>query len=198
MPLITTLANGSARGYGGLLGGAAGAPNSYESIATATGTGSSGTITFSSIPATYSHLQIRCIARTDTGFATDYIQFRFNSDTGSNYTYHGLEGDGASVAAFGAASQTVALDTNITGSAATANAMGAAIIDISDYASTSKYKTVRTIGGQDQNSGSNTGQIRLMSNLWLSTSAINSITFTSYRSANWTTSTTFALYGIKG
>jgi hypothetical protein len=173
-------------------------PNSYESIATATGTGSSGTITFSSIPATYSHLQIRCIARTDTGFATDYIQFRFNSDTGSNYTYHGLEGDGASAAGFGATAQTFALTTNITGSAATANAMGTAVIDIIDYASTSKYKTVRTIGGQDQNSGSNTGQIRLISNLWLSTSAINSITFTSYRSASWTTSTTFALYGIKG
>ena len=187
---------GSAKGFG--WGALTASTSSYESIATATGTGSSGTITFSSIPATYSHLQIRCIARTDTGFGTDYIQFRLNSDTGSNYTYHGLEGDGASAAAFAGTAQTVALTTNITGSAATANAMGAAIIDILDYASTSKYKTVRTIGGQDQNSLGNTGQIRLISNLWLSTSAINSITFTSYRSASWTTSTTFALYGIKG
>jgi hypothetical protein len=172
--------------------------SSYESIASAVGTGSSGTITFSSIPATYSHLQLRINARTDTGFGTDYIQFRLNSDTGSNYTYHGIEGDGASAAGFGATAQTVALTTNITGSAATANAMGAAVIDIIDYASTSKYKTVRTLGGQDQNSLSNTGQIRLISNLWLNTSAISTITITSFRSASWTTSSTFALYGIKG
>jgi len=183
---------------GTLSSGVAASTSSYESIASATGTGSSGTITFSSIPATYSHLQIRCIARTDTGFGTDYIQFRFNSDTGSNYTYHGIEGDGASTYNFAATGQTIVLNTNITGSAATANAMGTAVIDIVDYANTSKYKTVRTIGGQDQNSLSNTGQIRLISNLWLSTSAINRIDLTSYRSANWTTSTTFALYGIKG
>ena len=184
--------------FGSLSSGVAASTNSYESIASATGTGSSGTITFSSIPSTYSHLQIRCLARTDTGFANDYIQFRFNSDTGSNYTYHGIEGDGASAAGFGGTAQTIALTTNITGSAATANAMGTSIIDILDYASTSKYKTVRNLGGQDQNSVSNTGQIRLISNLWLSTSAINRIDLTSFRSANWTTSTTFALYGIKG
>jgi len=183
---------------GSLSSGVAASTSSYESIASATGTGSSGTITFSSIPATYSHLQIRCIARTDTGFATDFIQFRFNSDTGSNYTYHGIEGDGSSTYNFAGTSQTVAFDTTITGSGASSNTMGTAIIDILDYANTSKYKTVRTIGGQDQNSSSNLGIIRLMSNLWLSTSAINRIDLTSYRSANWTTSTTFALYGIKG
>lgn len=180
---------------GSFSSGVAASTNSYESIATATGTGSSGTITFSSIPATYSHLQIRCIARTDTGFSTDYIQFRFNSDTGSNYTYHGIEGDGSAASAFGGTSQTIGLDTNITGGGAASNIIGTAIIDILDYGNTSKYKTVRTIGGQDSNGS---GQIRFMSNLWLSTSAINRIDLTSYRSANWTTQTVFALYGIKG
>jgi len=178
----------------GAFGGAS-AAGSYESIASATGTGSSGTITFSSIPSTYKHLQIRCIARTDTALSTDYIQFRFNSDSGSNYTYHGIEGDGATASGFGGTAQTVSLDTNITGSAASANIMGTAIIDIIDYGSTSKYKTVKVLGGQDSNGS---GQIRLNSNLWLSTSAINRIDLTSFRSANWTTSTTFALYGIKG
>ena len=47
-------------------------PSSFESIATVSGTGSSGTITFSSIPATYKHLQIRYIGKTND------VKFRFN------------------------------------------------------------------------------------------------------------------------
>ena len=175
--------------------GAAASTSSYESIASATGTGSSGTITFSSIPATYSHLQIRCNARTDAGFSSDFIQFRINSDSGANYTYHGLEGDGSAASAFAGTGETVALGTTITGASASANIMGSAIIDFIDYATTTKYKTVRHFGGTDRNG---TGATRLQSNLWLNTSAISTITITSFRSANWTTSSTFALYGIKG
>ena len=153
--------------------------SSYESIASATGTGASGTITFSSIPATYSHLQIRCNARTDAGFSSDFIQFRINSDSGANYTYHGLEGDGSAASAFAGTGETVALGTTITGASASANIMGSAIIDFIDYATTTKYKTVRHFGGTDRNG---TGATRLESNLWLNTSAISTITITSFRS----------------
>jgi hypothetical protein len=170
-------------------------PPAFESIATATGTGSSGTITFSSIPATYKHLQIRYIARTDAAFSNDFITFRFNSDTATNYAYHLLAGDGASASASGGASSNIMYGSEITGASATAAIMGTGIIDVIDYASTSKAKTTRIIGGDDRNGA---GEIRLSSDLWTSTSAINTITITSFRSANWTTSSTFALYGIKG
>jgi hypothetical protein len=169
--------------------------SSYESIASATGTGSSGTITFSSIPSTYVALQLRIVARTDTAFTTDFIQFRANSDSGANYAYHGLEGDGSATTSFYGTLATVALGSTITGASASSNMMGAAIIDIIDYASANKYKTIKHFGGADRNTA---GSIRIQSNLWLNTSAINSITITSYRSANWTNTSTFALYGIKG
>ncbi len=88
-------------------GGAAASTSSYESIASATGTGSSGVITFSSIPATYKHLQIRGIAK-DTYAGTFELptRVRFNSDTGNNYTQHNLQGNGASATAQGEATGT--------------------------------------------------------------------------------------------
>jgi hypothetical protein len=170
-------------------------PSSYESIASATGTGSSSTITFSSIPATYKHLQLRCTARSSSGLSTEYILIRLNNDTTANYTYHGVEGSGTAASAFGATGETSGFGTEVTGAGASANIMGSAIIDIIDYASTTKYKTVRHFGGDDKNGS---GLIGIRSNLWLDTSAINRIDIISFRSANWTTASTFALYGIKG
>ena len=166
----------------------------FESIASATGTGSSGTITFSSIPGTYRHLQIRYIARGDTVANTVGLNMQFNSDTGSNYTYHRLEGDGASTFAAGGASQTNTQLGTVTAASATANIMGVGIVDIHDYASTSKYKTARMFGAQDRNGA---GNILLRSGLWMSTSAITSITITTSL-GNFTTTSQFALYGIKG
>ena len=70
------------------------------------------------------------------------------------------------------------------------------IVDIVDYGSASKYKTVRSFDGADMN-GSGT-EINLTSGLWLSTSAITSITLTTTGGYAFRAGTTFALYGIKG
>jgi hypothetical protein len=183
----------------GALGGAAGASSSYESIASATGTGSSGVITFSSIPATYKHLQIRGIAKdTYAGVFELPTRVRFNSDTGNNYTMHNLNGNGTTVTAQGDATGTNAFfkfrGSNLSTDATYANMNAVSILDIIDYADTSKYKTARGFSGSDRNGA---GSIFLISGLWLSTSAISTITLTA-DGTNWTTSTTFALYGIKG
>jgi hypothetical protein len=77
----------------------------------------------------------------------------------------------------------------------TAGIMGAGIIDIHDYASTTKLKTSRAIVAGDRNAAS--GYIELYSSLFNSTSALSSITLTSGGS-NYATTTQFALYGIKG
>jgi len=167
----------------------------FESIATATGTGSNATITFSSIPSTYVALQIRFNARSDSGIASDYVLARLNSDSSANYTYHGFEGNGTAASAFGSTGEGAAFGVEITTSVSASNIMGVGIIDILDYASTTKYKTITQYGGNDKN---NSGLMGYRSQLWLSTSAINRIDIISYRAANWTTSSTFALYGIKG
>ena len=70
--------------------------------------------------------------------------------------------------------------------------MGVSIIDIHDYASSTKNKVIRTVSGNDQNGA---GNIYLTSGLWLSTAAVTSITL--FTTANYL-NTTFALYGVKG
>lgn len=186
------LANNSAAG-----GGKAGA---FESIASASGTGSSNTITFSSIPSTYQHLQLRIIAKgTLTAGAGRVGLIRFNSDTGSNYASHRLRGNGTDVFADGQTSATSIRTNNfvLDSFASYPNTFGVAIIDIHDYASTTKNKTVRTFTGTDDN-GIGNQTIGLSSGLWMNTSAITSLTFINGDSSdNFVTASTFALYGIK-
>ena len=170
----------------------AGGGAAFESIATASGTGSSGTITLNSIPGTYQHLQLRVIA-FDTDNTNRIGEIQFNSDTGTNYARHWLYGDGSSASASGVAT-TNRINAWVAWGTSTTNPT-VAIVDILDYASTSKYKTVRCFSGTDRNSTS--GEVDLTSGLWQSTSAITSITF-KLNSGSFSTSSRFALYGIKG
>ena len=180
----------------GLLSGA-GAPastNSYESIATTSLGGTQATITFSSIPSTYKHLQIRILGRTNRASQElDVITATFNSDTAANYSEHWLTGNGTAASAAGNASTSGVSVYRLTGSTAGSNTFGVIVLDILDYADTNKYKTTRNLGGYDNNGS---GQIYLGSGNWRSTSAINRIdltpigSFVQYSQA--------ALYGIKG
>jgi hypothetical protein len=175
-------------------GGAGAAAGDFQSIATANGTGASGTITFSSIPSTYTHLQLRMLTR-DSFVTTgvDYVKLRFNSDTGTNYARHVLSGDGATATATGGITlDNILLYGHPLGSNA-ANIMGSYIVDVTDYANTSKNKTVRSFSGCDLNGS---GNVYLTSGLWLNTNAISTITIDA-GGIFFTTSSTFALYGIK-
>lgn len=179
----------------GITGSGGASLSSYESIATATGTGSSGTITFSSIPSTFKHLQLRIMSRIDgVGTGDQYGRIRPNADSTTNYTYHALYGNGTSATADGNASGTfngVTL-SNLRGGNA-AGIMSVNIVDILDYTSTTKNKTFRLFSGWDTNGS---GFVYQISSLWLSTNAISSIEIF-HNGANFTTASTFALYGIK-
>ena len=184
----------------GLLSGA-GAPastNSYESISTVTvGSGGSSSIAFTSIPSTYKHLQIRAISRTNRADTNDFLTLRFNSDSGSNYAYHSLYGNGASAAANDTGTSTGTPWSAVTaGNSAGASMFGAQVWDVLDYQNTNKYKTVRALTGTDQNG--TTGRVYFMSNLWQSTSAVTAITITSTYGTALQEYSKFALYGIKG
>ena len=182
---------------GTLSSGVAVSTSSYESIASATGTGSSGTITFSSIASTYKHLQIRGLARsTEAAGASNLYIKSFNSDAGTNYAHHRLTGNGSTVTAAGQATQSDIILGQVPAASSSANLACVFIIDILDYASTSKYKTVRAFVGQDTNNAFN-GQVCLDSGLWQSTSALTSLSL-SLDGGSFNTISTFALYGIKG
>ncbi len=165
----------------------------FESIATATVSSSSNFVEFTSIPSTYTHLQIRGISRS-----TDSSQFfcQFNGDTSANYTFHGMNANGSSQEPYGIGSQT-SLQIGKSNYFASATTMfGVGICDIFDYKNTNKYKTVKVLAGNETNgtAGQNVG---LMSGVWINTSAITSIKiFPS--SPPFTQYSHFALYGIKG
>jgi len=179
-------------------GGAGGAGGAFESIATATGTGSSGEITFSSIPSTYKHLQIRGIARSSQASHITLMRMRLNGDTGANYAQHTLYGDGSVAGVDTNTSDTeIQWVAPIPGTSATSNIVGAFIIDLHDYASTTKNKTVRAFSGDDGNLANTDYRVFLKSGLWMSTSAINSVTLR-LSGVNFTTQTSISLYGIKG
>ena len=174
----------------------AGAATSFESIATVSvGSGGAADIEFTSIPGTYSHLQVRGISRISESQLEQGLWLRMNGDTASNYAFHGLVGNGSSATAFGYATQSRIEGPDAPGASATASVFGAHIFDILDYANTNKYKTVRVLTGVDRNGG---GGIRLVSGLWQSTSAITSLKFTVNGGTNFVQYSHFALYGIKG
>ena len=168
--------------------------SSYESIATVSGTGSSTSLTFSSIPSTYTHLQVRGISRNTGGGSTYAIYLTFNGSA-TGYSWHYVKGNGtaASVSA-GTSEVNINLQNADAGGTSTANVVGAQIIDILDYRNTNKYKTVRGLTGTDTNGA---GAISLGSGNWENTNAITSLTITNGYDF-FSTSTTFALYGIKG
>lgn len=170
----------------------------FESIATVTvGSGGASSIEFTSIPGTYQHLQLRMIGRSTRSSTDDYCWVQFNSDTGSNYAYHLLVGNGADATASGYASQTGIDAERLSGSTATANAFGAIVMDLLDYSSTTKNKTLRCFGGYNNNT-TTTINVGHTSGLWMNTSAITSVTLTAQAgSSNFAQYTTAALYGIK-
>ena len=175
--------------------GAGGGGGAYESIATASGAGTTS-VTFSSIPSTYKHLQLRCIARTGTvGDVALSLNLRLNGDTATNYTRHMLYADGATVTATGSITETsMQIRAAARRDTSTAGTMGVAIVDLQDYASTTRNKTMRSFSGADDNDA--TGEVALCSGLWLNTSAVNSITI--FSGDNLLSSSVFSLYGIKG
>jgi hypothetical protein len=184
----------SAAGSGGGGGG-----GSYELIETAYGTGSSGTISFTSIPQDYKHLQLRYTSRATNADWVNSSRIRLNGDSAGNYSRHMLYGLNTSVNANAGASVTSSLwhysagDTTITG------AYAAGIVDILDYASTTKNTTIRGFNGNQGLTAnpSATWQVTLVSGGWYNTAAVTSLTFEA-ASGSFTTASRYSLYGIKG
>jgi hypothetical protein len=160
------------------------------------GTGSSTTITFSSIPQIYKHLQIRYLAKDTGGTTIATLRITCNGVGGTSYAYHQLYGDGAAVTAAGVSSAAFATAGTVR-STTTANVFGVGIIDIHDYTSTTKNKTIRTFSGVDSNSATTSDRVYLSSGLFNNTSAITSLELITTGTA-FTTTTSFALYGMVG
>ena len=151
---------------------------------------------FTSIPQTYSHLQIRFIARTNRSVSADNVHLTFNGDNESttNYGYHLLNGDGASASAGAGSNFGYILSGTAAGASLAANIFGFSVVDILDYANTNKNRVVRSLAGYDANGS---GIVRLNSGLYRSTTAVTSIKLWAENTFLHTQYSQFALCGIR-
>jgi hypothetical protein len=179
----------------GILAGSGGAAaGAYELISTTVLSSTSSSVSFTSIDTTtYKHLQVRVTAAANTA-AVPAIYGTFNSDSSTNYAYHGVQGYNSSVYSYGQFDKTF-MSLGDVGGNATANSFAANIFDILDAGSSTKFKTVRSLSGISQSGLANV--ITLRSALWRSTSAITSLTMTPSTSS-FAIGSRFSLYGIKG
>ena len=174
-------------------------PLSYESIATINAGGQTQ-VAFTSIPQTYSHLQLRMMVRSTIntgGYTQATVVLRINGSAirGGIYAFHEFNGNGSTAASYGTTSSQEAYGVAVPTANIASNVFGVSTIDFLDYANTNKYKTWRGITGWDDNSS--LGFARLFSGVMLETNAISSMYFSTDYNFAWASGTVFALYGIK-
>jgi hypothetical protein len=174
----------------------AGGAGAYDLLETQVLTSSASSVTFTGLGAysDYKHLQLRAVVRSDRASSVADFLVNLNADTGANYAFHTLGGNGTSVFSSAATSQSLMETGFATGSTFTANAFGVIVMDILDFSSTTKNTTLRSLTGL---AGTENNQIRLVSGLYNSTSAVTSLEFTSQASTNFITGSRFSLYGVK-
>ena len=169
----------------------------YTLIASNTvGSGGTSTVTFSAIPGTYTDLLLRISARANVN---NYgIRVRFNSDTGTNYTWLRLEGNGASASSnsnttYGSPYNTFIYSSANNQSTQTANTFGNMDLYIPNYAGSNNKSTSHD--GANENNGTD-AYANLIAGLWSNNAAITSITLTGDGTVDLVQYSTFYLYGI--
>jgi len=188
-------------GFWATAGASAAVAGSYELISTAYGTGSSDTITFSSIPQTYKHLQFRCVVKTTASAAARSWGIRLNNQSGVSYRSHFLRGYGSvqTADAGGGNDDRIRFDDGIIGSTTGyTNIYTGSIIDILDYSSTLKNSTTRNFGGFSVSS-TEANRVFLASGMIDGTGAVSTVSFIPQGAGdNITSASRISLYGIKG
>jgi len=166
--------------------------STYEPIATQTLGAAASSITFSSIPSTYTDIVAVFIGT----FATsDLLAVQMNGDTAANYSTITLTGTSSN--AVGTQAQTSVVRITI---AAFQDAMGStvpsnAIVNFDNYSNSTTYKTV--IARTNNFTNSTTALTGSIVGTWRSTAAINSLRFFGYSGVNFSSGSTITLYGIK-
>jgi hypothetical protein len=165
----------------------------YEPIETQTLGSAAATVTFSSIPSTYTDLRVVINGGVSTVDYNTFVRVGNGSvDTGSNYSATFIETRSGTSAASGRFTGASYMQLDYYGSMSTTNST--LTIDFLNYSNTTTHKNALSRYG-NTTSASYSGAGALVG-LWRSTSAINIMTF-SCNGVNFNTGTTFTLYGIK-
>ena len=174
-------------------GGGASASAAFELIESQVLASTATSVTFSSIPQTYKHLQVRFTSRFTDAYTGGSFSFRVNGDTGANYASHRLTNQSGSIYADSLSATSAPTVGWMPGGNATASTFNGGIIDLLDYTSTVKTKTFRAFIGSQSSDRMSFG-----SGLWNSTSAVTSLTLREPSGLTLAIGSRFSLYGIKG
>jgi len=175
-----------------------------EAIATTYLEADAASVTFSGIPSTYEHLQLRVSVREETS-AADRSAFgiQFNGDTAANYGgVHSIQGLGSSagVSNWSDADVTdlIYINYGLVGGSSPVTWYSSAVVDILDYRNANKNKTVSYIGGWGGLSANPRAAVCLGSDFWDSTAAITSLSIigSPYASLDFARGSEFTLYGL--
>ena len=168
--------------------------SSFDSLGVVSLNAATSSVTFSNIPQTYTHLQVRFTAKaapTAADAAYDLLTY-FNGDTTiGNYGTHYLGGNGTGT--FQGYTGNLAIFGTVPGSGNT-NIFGSNIMDILDYSNSNKFTTGRNLFGYDFNGS---GAVAMQSYLWRNSNPVTSIQFVFRTGPIFAQYSSFALYGIK-
>lgn len=181
----------------------AGGAGAYDLLQTTVLGSNTASVTFSSLGSysAYKHLQVRMVVKLSNVAGVADLSMRINSDTGSNYAWHNLTGDGSSVSS-GASSSTneIVVGQMAANASDTEHHFGSAVLEILDFSNSNKNTTIRALSGAliqspSVSGGALVGRVNLRSSLWNDTAAVTSMSF--FGSANILTGSRFSLYGIR-
>ena len=156
------------------------------------GSGGASSVTFSSIPATYTDLVVKCSIRSTGGTSQDYISFTFNGSGGTAYSDKRLEGYGSSTGSASDSSAAAVYAYLANGNTSTTSTFSNAEIYIPNYTS-ANYKSFSIDGVTENNATAALDS--LVTGLWSNTSAVTSISIIC-GNGNVAQYSTFYLYGI--
>lgn len=172
-------------------------PATYTLIASNTLGSDTASITFSSIPGTYTDLVLRFTARTNVGGNMERIELRLNGNSNTLYSYTQLEGNSSAGSSSNASDQTIVRTAVANGDNTTASTFASGEIYIPSYTA-SQNKPIGSFSVTENNATTaNAAYINATSNLFRSTTAISSVALTGGNSGNFLSGSSFFLYGIK-
>lgn len=177
-------------------GGGSGAADAFELITTTVLGTAAASVTLSSIPATYSALQLRVVGRSANGTQFDELLLRLNADSGANYGYKQIVIDTFTPGQSTATSQTGMRIYGLPANTANANNFSALKMDIQGYKDTAKKKSIRGFGGAVNFISSWAASGSLFAGLWNSTTTVTSLTVSTYSGSNLAVGTRVSLYGV--
>jgi hypothetical protein len=170
--------------------------NDFELIESIFVASTTASVTFNNLnqyATEYKHLQLRLTAKSSISLLNDAISIRINGDSGNNYSIHGLVGNSSSPFSFAVTSTSNLSIQRIADSTSSGPIFGAAVADILDAYSSSKNKTLRSLGGVNDNGP----RIDLTSGAWFNTQPISSLNILSGNGGNFLAGSRFSLYGIR-